>query len=270
MRERFFIEGNYHLYTTGDLDKAAQAFELWQQIHPRYDLPFIELGLVCMCLGKWDKALYEFESAARLDPNRETATRRDLPTATSPRSGMTEPGLRSKKGKPLTLDRFIKTLKNPVYVGEQYSQRYKETRPGLWEPLVDRRTFDNVQRVLKGKKPSVRAYSRNHPELPLRVFLRCEKCNTPLTGYPVKGYFYYWCRKPGCGGVKTTRKEVVEAEFLKLLGRLRPDTEFDEIPSHSARTMGAANGNRSSRRAPTRKRLTGKTEPKRRAARTVA
>ena len=34
-RERFAIEANYYTYTTGELEKAAQVYELWQQTYPR-------------------------------------------------------------------------------------------------------------------------------------------------------------------------------------------------------------------------------------------
>jgi len=68
-RERFLIEGNYYLYATGELEKAAQTFELWQQNYPRYELPYVELGLVSGYLGNWEKAFEGFRAALRLEPN---------------------------------------------------------------------------------------------------------------------------------------------------------------------------------------------------------
>ncbi len=68
-RERFFIEGNYYLDATGELEKAAQTFELWQQTYPRDDGPYILLGFVSATLGNWEKALEEFRAALRLEPN---------------------------------------------------------------------------------------------------------------------------------------------------------------------------------------------------------
>jgi tetratricopeptide (TPR) repeat protein len=68
-RERFDIEGNYYVYGTGELEKAAQTYELWQQTYPRDDEPYRELGMISAFLGNWEKALEEWREALRLDPN---------------------------------------------------------------------------------------------------------------------------------------------------------------------------------------------------------
>ncbi len=68
-RERFFIEGNYYFYGTGELEKAARTFELWQQTYPRDDAPHRKLGMASNGLGNWEKALEEFREALRLEPN---------------------------------------------------------------------------------------------------------------------------------------------------------------------------------------------------------
>ena len=69
-RERFLIEGNYYQFATGELEKAAQTFELWQQAYPRDDLPYRRLGFISADLGNWEKALEEFRAALPLEPNR--------------------------------------------------------------------------------------------------------------------------------------------------------------------------------------------------------
>ena len=68
-RERFAIEGNYYGLGTGEGEKAAQTFELWQQTYPRDDLPYVELGFVYGAMGNWEKALEELRTAQRLEPN---------------------------------------------------------------------------------------------------------------------------------------------------------------------------------------------------------
>ncbi len=45
-RERFSIEANYYLFATGELEKAAQVYELWQQTYPRDALPYVDLGFI--------------------------------------------------------------------------------------------------------------------------------------------------------------------------------------------------------------------------------
>ncbi|HXP61392.1 MAG TPA: serine/threonine-protein kinase [Dongiaceae bacterium] len=68
-RERLFIEGNYYRIATGELEKAAQTDELWQQTYPRDDMPYAMVGFVSSALGNWEKALEQFREALRLDPN---------------------------------------------------------------------------------------------------------------------------------------------------------------------------------------------------------
>ena len=68
-RERFFIEGYYYLIATGELEKSAQTFGLWQQIYPRDSEPYGDLGFISADLGNLERALEEFREALRLEPN---------------------------------------------------------------------------------------------------------------------------------------------------------------------------------------------------------
>jgi tetratricopeptide (TPR) repeat protein len=70
-RERFSIEANYYLTATGDLEKAAEAYELWHQTYPRDYVPYSRLSFISMSLGNWEKALEEAREATRLEPNDE-------------------------------------------------------------------------------------------------------------------------------------------------------------------------------------------------------
>ena len=71
-RERISIEANYYLTATGELEKAAQTYELWQQTYPRDELPYINLGFISASLGSWEKSLEECREALRLEPNNAT------------------------------------------------------------------------------------------------------------------------------------------------------------------------------------------------------
>ncbi len=68
-RERLNIEASFYDTVTGDLEKAAQTDELWQQTYPRDDWAYQGLGFVCSALGNWERALEVFREALRLDPS---------------------------------------------------------------------------------------------------------------------------------------------------------------------------------------------------------
>jgi serine/threonine protein kinase/tetratricopeptide (TPR) repeat protein len=68
-RERFSIDAYYYEYMTGELEKAAQTFELWQQTYPRNYQPYANLGVFSVTLGNYEKALEEYREALRLEPN---------------------------------------------------------------------------------------------------------------------------------------------------------------------------------------------------------
>jgi eukaryotic-like serine/threonine-protein kinase len=68
-RERLYIEGNYYLNATGEMEKAAHVYELWQQTYTRDDAPYRKLGMISASLGNWGKALEEYRGALRLEPN---------------------------------------------------------------------------------------------------------------------------------------------------------------------------------------------------------
>jgi class 3 adenylate cyclase/tetratricopeptide (TPR) repeat protein len=67
--ERFAIEGSYYLQATGELEKAAQTYELWQQTYPRDDGPYSNVAFISASLGNWEKTLEETREELRLEPN---------------------------------------------------------------------------------------------------------------------------------------------------------------------------------------------------------
>jgi eukaryotic-like serine/threonine-protein kinase len=67
-RERFFIEGLY-LINAGELEKAAQAYELWEQTYPRDDHPHRLLAFIYGQLGNLEKELAEDRVALHLEPS---------------------------------------------------------------------------------------------------------------------------------------------------------------------------------------------------------
>ena len=68
-RERFSIEGHYYLIVTGELEKAAQTYELWRQTYPRDFIPYTNLAYVYNNLGNLERNLEKSREALRLEPN---------------------------------------------------------------------------------------------------------------------------------------------------------------------------------------------------------
>jgi eukaryotic-like serine/threonine-protein kinase len=71
-RERFSIDAMYYRRATGELEKVAQTYELWQQTYPRESVPYTNLADVYSTLGKCEKALEEAREAMELEPNNST------------------------------------------------------------------------------------------------------------------------------------------------------------------------------------------------------
>ncbi len=56
--EKFFIDANYYLWVTGDMEKAQETCEQWVQTYPRDSMPLGFLGaLVYPTFGKYEKAV---------------------------------------------------------------------------------------------------------------------------------------------------------------------------------------------------------------------
>jgi site-specific DNA recombinase len=143
---------------------------------------------------------------------------------------VTDEGLTTAGGRPLPKQTFQAVLRNPLYAGfvTLPSDPNFEPVKGLHEPIVSQEMFDRVQAILDGRRPSIVPKKKINPLLPLKCFVRCESCGTPLTGGLARGrtkkYPRYWCRKQGCRAVKLSSTRL-EDEFFALLGRLRANPE---------------------------------------------
>jgi len=72
-RERFAIEARYYRSVTGELEKAAQSYELWLQAYPKDSMQVGELGAISANLGNWEKAAEQDAEGLRLLPNDEVS-----------------------------------------------------------------------------------------------------------------------------------------------------------------------------------------------------
>jgi eukaryotic-like serine/threonine-protein kinase len=67
-REKFYIESHFFDIVTGNLEKAAQAYELWAQTYPRDNVPPNNLSGIYRDLGQYDKSVAQAREYLRLDP----------------------------------------------------------------------------------------------------------------------------------------------------------------------------------------------------------
>jgi serine/threonine protein kinase/tetratricopeptide (TPR) repeat protein len=68
-RERFYISAHYYADSTGELDKAIEAYQLYAQAYPRDAVPHINLSGMYQKTGEPEKALQEGLEGVRLNPD---------------------------------------------------------------------------------------------------------------------------------------------------------------------------------------------------------
>ncbi len=99
-------------------------------------------------------------------------------------------------------------------------------RPAQHEALVSLATFKRIrERLNSGNRAPTR--SDLAQDFPLRGFVLCHDCGTPLTGCWSTGktarHPYYLCRKPGCASYgKSIRRNLIEGEFAELVRTAQP------------------------------------------------
>ena len=143
--------------------------------------------------------------------------------------GAARPDILRRLGPGHTLQSVDRMLRNPLYAGRVEMPRWGISRRGDFEPLVDEVTFDLVQSRLDDVKRSQRvANAKDHPDFPLRRFVRCGRCDEQgLTGAWSRGrsgrrFGYYQCRRCGL----RVSKPDLEAAFVDLLTRLQPKPTY--------------------------------------------
>ena len=122
--------------------------------------------------------------------------------------------------------RIAYVFSNPFYCGIIVSRLIPdEIIEGKHEAMVAKETFLKVNNIV--------AESRNHPvshkeddyNMPLKRFMKCGKCDTPMTGYLVqkKGLYYYKCRVKGCGTNKSAKNAHDQFKTLLSAFEIHPD-----------------------------------------------
>ena len=142
---------------------------------------------------------------------------------------VTRLGLTTKRGRRVSPQTFNEMLRKPFYVGVLEVPKWGIRQPSNAPALASRAVFDKVQSLLNGKRATITPQLRRHPDFPLRHFVRCGRCDRPLTASWSKGrkerYAYYRCQNRSCKSVNI-RREVLERLFVEFLAHLQPKPEY--------------------------------------------
>ncbi len=143
----------------------------------------------------------------------------------------TRQGLRTRRGKPIKHQEVQKMLINPVYCG--VIKAFGGEWAGGFEPIVPRQLFLACQ-VKPGYSSWSKRRTAENPTFPLRKFVVCSECGTPLSGSATRGYKgkkypYYHHSKKGCSKSRSIAKEKFERAFLERLEKITPNPKFEKL-----------------------------------------
>jgi DNA invertase Pin-like site-specific DNA recombinase len=140
----------------------------------------------------------------------------------------TSRGVRTRTGRPLTLQSLDNMFRDLFYAGVIRDPWSEEEFTGRHLPLVSRETFTKVQQVIS-RRANAGRHLKVRPEFPLRMFARCSECNYHMTGGFSRGrskyYPYYRCCGPKCLRRVYRRTEDVHEEFIGFLDTVTPDAD---------------------------------------------
>lgn len=134
-----------------------------------------------------------------------------------------------RKGMKISKSTFFRMLENRFYVGDIFVPAYDDEPElyvkGVFKPLIDRKTFDTVQRKLKGTLEQVAKVKKIPDDVFfMRTFMRCPVCGNPVYGSFSQGrtkrYAYYHCNY--CGKFRISADEAND-NMYKYLSSIKPN-----------------------------------------------
>ncbi len=141
-------------------------------------------------------------------------------------------GLREKRGHEMRFQALSKMLRTPIYAGlEMNSFTDGVLIESQFEGIISKQTFYRNQELLLKNKNTAAKYKVNNPDFPLKRFLRCSICHTPLrgssptggSGKPSPRYHCSKCRLP------SIKPDELHEQFYHLLASLAPDPEVESF-----------------------------------------
>ena len=133
----------------------------------------------------------------------------------------------SKLGLKIDERRLHEAFKNPFYCGIIVSSMIPgEAFQGKHPPLISKEDFLSINSI-KTAHPTT--HKKDNEHLPLKRFMYCKSCNTPMTGFLVKkkNLYYYKCRTKLCKNNKSAK--VLHNKYKELLKCYEVDSKFSNI-----------------------------------------
>lgn len=121
-------------------------------------------------------------------------------------------------------------LSNPFYCGIIVSSLLPgEIIEGKHEAMISRELFLKVNNIVSDNRNHPVSHKEEDENLPLKRFMRCANCDTPMTGYLVakKGLYYYKCRVKGCCNNKSAKD--AHKQFKTLLSAFEIEPDYKEL-----------------------------------------
>lgn len=138
--------------------------------------------------------------------------------------------------------RVFQLLSQPVYAGFVEAPKWGVSRRvGHHEPLINAQTFARIQDRMNGHGYAPRQKNLNE-DFPLRGFVVCADCSTPLTACWSSGeyakYPYYLCPRKECVSYrKSIKRDRIQGEFEELLKVVQPTDKLFKIATSMLRKL---------------------------------
>ena len=136
----------------------------------------------------------------------------------------------NRMGVKMYKQQLTKVFKKPFYCGIiNHALLDGEVVEGTHEPLISKEVFLQVNGLHKAAHNYGVPHKKELEEVPLKVFIKCEECSQPFTGYIVKakGLWYYKCRTVGCKCNRSAKK--LHAAFEELLNQFSVEPKMHKV-----------------------------------------
>ena len=152
-REKFFIDANYQILATGNLEQARQTCEAWTRAYPRDPVPFAMLaGFPSKGEGRYEQAVTAARRAIELDPDFTIGYYNlAVNNAYLGRLDEAENTLRRASGRGLEIDEFLMLQDDIAFL--------KGDAPGMAQTAAQARQRSGADTWVADKEASVLAYS---------------------------------------------------------------------------------------------------------------